>query len=131
MNNDERLTFIVEFAATPQSLRTTARCRSMEHLNPPDNLPVVPDENEPTEDVPFQDPKPEDTLDVSPAVPVDETRPAAPASRSLQPILTSMSNYHERPIRAPDDLLDVDEVAEALRLSPSTIYRLARRRHLP
>jgi excisionase family DNA binding protein len=54
-----------------------------------------------------------------------------PASRSLQPIQLSMPKSKERPIRAPDDLLTVPEVAERLRRSRAAVYRLIARRSLP
>lgn len=105
----------------------------MEHLNPPENLPVVPEpvEIEPEEDVHFRDQESGDKVGTSLAAGSDEDAPAAPAPRSLQPIQPSMSEQQERPIRAPHELLDVYEAAESLRLSRATIYRLAKKQHLP
>jgi excisionase family DNA binding protein len=42
-----------------------------------------------------------------------------------------MRESKERPIRAPDDLLGVDDVAERLLLSRAAIYRLIALRRLP
>lgn len=95
----------------------------MKHLNPPDNLPVVPDESETTEEVSFRDPGPGDIVD---AVPAPEAARASgvPEPRSLQPIRLSMAKHKQRPIRAPNDLLSVDDVAERLLISRAAIYRL-------
>jgi len=42
-----------------------------------------------------------------------------------------MTQRKERPIRAPDDLLSVDDVAERLLVSRAAIYRLIAHRRLP
>ncbi len=42
-----------------------------------------------------------------------------------------MSEIKERPTRAPDDLLSVDDVRERLMLSRAAVYRLVARRQLP
>jgi excisionase family DNA binding protein len=42
-----------------------------------------------------------------------------------------MTQRKERPIRAPDDLLSVDDVAELLLVSRAAVYRLVSHRQLP
>jgi excisionase family DNA binding protein len=42
-----------------------------------------------------------------------------------------MTQRKERPIRAPDDLLSVDDVAERLLVSRAAVYRLVAHRRLP
>lgn len=113
-----------------QTSRIQASCWSMEHLNPPDNLPVVPDENEPTEVIPFRDPRTSDKVADVPAL-VSRRQTDAPASCSLQPTNNDMTQIKERPIRAPDDLLSIDDVAGQLLVSRAAAYRLAARRRLP
>lgn len=56
---------------------------------------------------------------------------SAPAPRSLQPNDSDMAQTKRRPIRAPDDLLNVDDVAARLLMSRAAVYRIAARRHLP
>lgn len=109
----------------------------MKHLEPPENLPVVPEPPTPTspivtevafkEDVHFREPIAGDILDAVPAL----ASASAPASRSLQPINSDMTQRKERPIRAPDDLLSVDDIAERLAMSRAAIYRLVARHSLP
>lgn len=110
----------------------------MKYMPPPENLPVVPEldaqdgpEAAPREDVHFRDPAPGAT--------VTSTRPGdaapgaspAPAPRSLQPIRVSMPETKERPIRAPDDLLSVQDVAERLLVSKAAVYRYVAHGNLP
>lgn len=42
-----------------------------------------------------------------------------------------MTQTKRRPIRAPDDLLSVDDVAARLLLSRAAVYRMVKRRDLP
>ena len=102
----------------------------MEHFNPPANLPVAPDENEPTEDVHFRESESGGTVH-SVLTPRKIRAAGVPASRSLQPIRLSMTEPKQRPVRALEDLLSVDDVAEQLLLSRSAIYRLVARRRIP
>lgn len=108
----------------------------MKHIEPPENLPVVPEPPTPTspivteaafrEDVHFREPIAGDTLNAVSAL----ASASAPASRSLQLINSDMTQPKERPIRAPDDLLSVDDVAELLLVSRAAIYRFVSRRQL-
>lgn len=104
----------------------------MEHLNPPENLPVVPEpaETEPEEDVHFRD---SELGDIVRAVPVPKPLPAPgiPASRSLQPIRLFMNEHNQRPVKAPDDLFSIDDVAARLLISRAAVYRLVSHRRLP
>jgi excisionase family DNA binding protein len=110
----------------------------MKHIEPPENLPVAPEPPAPTEpetsetheDVHFRDPRAGDMVDNVP-VSGGKVRTDIPASRSLQPIRLTMLESKERPIRAPDDLLSVDDVAEKLLSSRTAIYRLVARGCLP
>jgi len=101
----------------------------MEHLNPPENLPVVPVESEPTEDIHFRERKEDGTLASSP---VDSAGhgASAPVPRSLQPIRLTMNESKWRPERTQDDLLSVSKVAERLLVSASAVYRLVKRRRI-
>lgn len=112
----------------------------MKHIEPPESLPVVPTppvptdpktpETETKEDVHFRDPGTGDTLG---SVPVSggNARSGTPASRSLQLLNSDMTQPKEHPIRAPDDLLTVPEVAERLRRSRAAVYGLIARQSLP
>lgn len=108
----------------------------MKHIEPPENLPVVPDPTEAevttmdAEDVHFRDRGAGDI--VAPTQSTDAPRASrTPAPRSLQPVNNDMTQKQERPIRAPDDLLSVDDVRERLLLSRAAVYRLIARRQLP
>lgn len=113
----------------------------MKHIEPPENLPVVPEPPTPTspivteavsqEDVHFRDAAAGDMVGTTPAEDVAKRAVPAPASRSLQPIISDMTQRKERPIRAPDDLLSVDDIAELLLVSRAAIYRLVSHRQLP
>lgn len=112
----------------------------MKHVEPPENLPVVPEnksDETPTEnaappkDVHFRDRESGDTLGPSPAEEAATGGDSAPASRSLQPDDSDMTQPKKRPIRAPDDLLSVDDVAERLLVSRAAVYRLVAHRRLP
>jgi excisionase family DNA binding protein len=104
----------------------------MKHSNPPENLPVIPErsKSEPQKDTHFRSLR---TGDIVSAVPVPKPLPTmgTPASRSLQPIRLSMNEHKERPVRAPDDLLSIDDVAQRLLVSRAAVYRLVSRRRLP
>ncbi len=100
---------------------------------PPDNLPVVPPlpEDEEVEDVHFRGTSRNGTVALTQSD-GEANRPAsAPAPRSLQPINSGMTERKERPIRAPDDLLSVDDVAERLLVSRAAVYRMVAQRRLP
>lgn len=56
---------------------------------------------------------------------------SVPAPRSLQPNDSDMAHTKRRPVRAPDDLMNVDDVAARLLMSRAAVYRLTVRRHLP
>lgn len=119
----------------------SAECRYMKHIEPPENLPLVPTPSVPSEpetteivpeeDVHFRDRGEGRTLRTTPAEAAVTRGTSAPAPRSLQPINSDMTRRKERPIRAPDDLLSVDDVAERLLLSRAAVYRLVARRDLP
>lgn len=100
---------------------------------PPENLPVVPSmpEEEEVEDVHFRGTSRNGT--VAPAQSDGEAsrQASVPAPRSLQPIRVSMPETQKHPLRAPDDLIDVQAVAERLLVSRAAVYRLASRRRLP
>lgn len=104
----------------------------MKHSNPPENLPIVSERSkrELEKDTHFQDRR---AGDIVSAVPVPKPLPAPgiPASRSLQPIRLSMNEHKQRPMRALDDLLSVDDVAERLLVSRAAVYRLVSHRRLP
>ena len=109
----------------------------MKHVEPPENLPVVPDEPTATEkktapeDVHFRDRTEEGTLGTTPAEDVAAGAASVPASRSLQSRNSDMTQRKERPIMAPDDLLSVDDVADRLLVSRAAVYRLVAHRRLP
>lgn len=113
----------------------------MKHHKPPENLPVAPRrtelpgeltaESESTEDVHFRDRRTRDIVEATPADVATKRGESVSAPRSLQPIRLSMSESKERPIRPPDDLLDVNGVAERLLISRAAVYRLVKNRHLP
>lgn len=109
----------------------------MKHIEPPENLPVVPEiptatEDEPSsKDVHFRDREEERTLRPTPTEDVATGGDSVPASRSLQPINSDMTQRKERPVRAPDDLLSVDDVAARLLVSRAAVYRLVAHRRLP
>ena len=107
------------------------------YIEPPANLPIVPmlantDKSKPgTEDVHFRDPVPGDMVGLTPTEPAAKRRGSVPASRSLQPMHSDMTQRKERPIWAPNDLLSVDDVRDHLLLSRAAVYRLVARRQLP
>lgn len=112
----------------------------MKHIEPPDNLPVVPDDRSeqpatekhaPPKDVHFRDPEAGATLSAAPAEDIAIGDASVPASRSLQPDQSDMTQRKERPIRAPDDLLSVDDVAERLLVSRAAVYRFVACRRIP
>jgi len=105
----------------------------MEHMNPPENLPVVPEpvETEPEEDVHFRDQESGDTLSQTQSDGMPPSTPSAPASRSLQPKNRDMHVLKNHHAIAADRLLDPLDVAERLRVTKSTVYRLANRGRIP
>lgn len=106
--------------------------RYMEHLLPPDNLPVLPPQapplapGYPVEDVPFREGGVDDIVAASLAGAI------APglAARSLQSNRSPMT-LTTPALRAPDDLLDAAEVARTLSISRTAVYRYAAERLLP
>ena len=113
----------------------------MKHVEPPETLPVVPDDKqsresldqrpEPAKDVPFRDHE-MDSI-VRPAHPEeDETHLSeGPTTRSLQPIRVAMHHTETGPQETLHQLLDIPMVAEHLTISPSAVYRLVSNRRLP
>lgn len=110
------------------------------HIEPPANLPVVPSTPaseaapsrcaEPEEAEGFRDPQAGDTVR-EPLAAADAPRiAAAPASRSLQ-LNSTMEHQKERALRAPDDLMVVDDVAALLMVSRAAVYRLVAKHRLP
>jgi len=106
----------------------------MKHVEPPENLPVVPDDAPvpaTEQDVHFRNDEAERTLRPAPTEDAATAGGSVPASRSLQPEDSDMTQQKQHPIRVPDDLLSVDDVAERLLVSRAAVYRLAARRRLP
>jgi excisionase family DNA binding protein len=129
----EELAFLLGNASAPQFLGTTARCLSMEHMNPPENLPVVPEpvETELEDDVHFRDQESGDSVHRGQQAGAPESREASPPHRSLQLIHEKMHEIQTGvPVRTPDDLLEVNEVADYLRCSRAAVYRLVARRRI-
>lgn len=111
------------------------------HIEPPANLPVVPStpaletsprpRAEPEEAEGFRDPQAGDTVRTVPDEGCSAEPLSSPASRSLQPSTSSMMHLHTRASRAPDELLNVHEVAARLAISRFAVYRLVAKRRLP
>lgn len=115
----------------------------MKHVEPPENLPVVPEtpvpskpenaDDEPTEDVHFQDPKTGDTVATGQTAEPRDRAPASHPRRSLQsspPTMNNSSNVAAS-VPMPDDMLEVRDVADRLRVSRAAVYRWVEHRHLP
>lgn len=90
----------------------------MKHAPPPENLPVMPEDKAKTpdvapEDVHFRPSASGDTLKATQTEEAAQGGGSGPAPRSLQPNDSDMTQTKRRPIRAPDDLLNVDDVAAA------------------
>jgi excisionase family DNA binding protein len=107
------------------------------YIEPPANLPIVPmlantDKSKPgTEDVHFRKWQPGDMVASTLSADASERAPRIPAPRSLQPTPLTMNDTKGRPVRAPADLLSVDDVAERFVLSRASVYRLVGRRRIP
>lgn len=108
----------------------------MKHAHPPENLPVIPEEEAKARDaapeaVHFRDPWTGDTLKATHTEGAAQGGRSGPAPRSLQSNDSDMAQTKRRPIRAPGDLLNVDDMAARLLLSRAAIYRLVSRKALP
>ena len=101
----------------------------MKHLNPPDNLPLVDDE-----DVHFREDVSRDTLkpsqsDAAHNAPEENWTRRSPANALSQPNDQAMAETKKTPSPAP--LLDAQALCALLLVSRDTIYRLVERGELP
>jgi excisionase family DNA binding protein len=101
----------------------------MKHINPPDNLPLVDDE-----DVHFRDRASGDTLtpsqgDTTRNAPNEHPSRRFPANALSQPNDQAMAARKKTPTSAP--LLDTEALCALLLVSRDTIYRLVGRGELP
>jgi excisionase family DNA binding protein len=101
----------------------------MKYVNPPDNLPLIDDE-----DVHFREGESRDTLkpsqsDAAHDAPGEDRTRSSPANALSQPNDQAMAKTKKTPLLAP--LLDAQALCALLLVSRDTVYRLVERGELP